>query len=754
MPSRLSKIFGGDKEKETLAEAERSRSSYETPPPTYGSSGYDHDHVLNPPDLTAGFNSLNLEPSSKDDFPTVDESVAHLKVLECFYRLKQRIGSSDGLFGIHDSIAYEYAQYANCQDKAPELLSKLAEKRWAIYTTRAVDRFATWAASISPAADPITIERLRRDGPKGMLCKPKSSYQPLRFDRSNMPPADVLMVWHAYMLNPRAYLEDCLRLGRMAMWHTRMPWSAAVACINSGTFQYEVDEVAKLRFASITSRSWDNPADADSILLNCPTCLAETEVNWTTCPVPTKSRTAASFEAVSDIIDKRLSEGTGFCDKDLLVHCPSCYNRITHETLKAGKFLRDVDSLLERHIPMGGTLLGMSGIPGKVEGQKDITFEPFTEFPNNLLLAGLGQRMTSTRKLIRGAQGDQGMEGVRSVIEEATEDSSYMRRVRSSLSHRLQRTEKIALRRMMSRYWENSSAFALDLVGAVVRQSSFIEKMHGIDWLHSPALPSTMGRLLTKYERFVGLMADRRSMAVPTLDVDLAWHTHQLSPRGYMHYTVKVTKQFIDHDDKVAETALNDGFAWTSKTYQRLYGEPYSECTCWYCEAVRESHTSTASRLFNSSSARANEMLHSVDQDPAKSVHISAHNAVRPSDDTGKYQLDEKRKQLELDAAYQKACERARKKGRREPKRDDYYYSDAYGYPVYIPAYAPYVGFMPYSPYYYPIAPGCMALGAGMAGNCCSGTCGGGVAAGSCGGGGGAGTCAGGAAGGCGGGGG
>ena len=159
-----------------------------------------------------------------------------------------------------------------------------------------------------------------------------------------------------------------------------------------------------------------------------------------------------------------------------------------------------------------------------------------------------------------------------------------MRKVRSSASGRLTRTENIGFRRMMSRYWTNSSPFALDLVGAVIRQASFVEKMHNIDWLHSPALPSTMRRLIVKYERFVGIMASHDcDMAVPTLDVDLAWHTHQLSPYNYMMYTVTTTKQFVDHDDKVAETTLNDSFEWTSKRYQKLYGEPYSECTCWYC---------------------------------------------------------------------------------------------------------------------------------------------------------------------------
>ena len=316
---------------------------------------------------------------------------------------------------------------------------------------------------------------------------------------------------------------------------------------------------------------------------------------------------------------------------------------------------------------------------------------------------------------------------------------------------RLVRGEKIGVRRMMSRYWENSSPFALDLVGAVLRQGSFIEKMHNIDWLHSPALPHTMNRLITKYTRFVGIMRDKTNMAVPTLDVDLAWHTHQLSPYQYFNYTVEITKQFIDHDDKVAETALNDAFAWTSKTYQKLYGEPYSECTCWYCEAIRESHTSAAGRFFGTSNSQANEQLHDAEQDPSKSVHISTHNAVRPTDDS-KYKLLSKQKAIELERHYQKACERAARKGRKPPSRDDYYYSSAWGYPVYIPAYSPYVGYVPYAPMYYPVAPACMALAHGAHGNCCSGTCGGGVAAGGCGGGGGG--CAGGAAGGCGGGGG
>jgi len=155
---------------------------------------------------------------------------------------------------------------------------------------------------------------------------------------------------------------------------------------------------------------------------------------------------------------------------------------------------------------------------------------------------------------------------------------------------------------------------------------------------------------------------------------------------------------------------------------------------------------STASRLFNGSNAKAQDQVHSTNQDPGKSIHISAHNAVRPTDDSKTYEVLARHKAEALEKHYQKACERARKKGRPQPKRDDYYYSDAWGYPVFIPAYSPYVGYMPYAPMYYPVNPGCMALAPGSYGGCAAGTCGA-VGAGACGGAGVGGGCAGGAAG-------
>lgn len=108
-----------------------------------------------------------------------------------------------------------------------------------------------------------------------------------------------------------------------------------------------------------------------------------------------------------------------------------------------------------------------------------------------------------------------------------------------------------------------------------------------------------MSRLITKYHRFVDILAKNPgNVAVPTLDVDLAWHTHQLSPRAYYDYTNEKTEKLVDHDDKINETKLTTSFEWTSKVYQETFNEVYSECTCWYCESIRASHISSVGRLF------------------------------------------------------------------------------------------------------------------------------------------------------------
>ena len=239
---------------------------------------------------------------------------------------------------------------------------------------------------------------------------------------------------------------------------------------------------------------------------------------------------------------------------------------------------------------MGGTILhGTRAVPLQIPISSASSFSG--TFPNRLLALELRSQVIS---LLAPSRPNPSMTDVRNLIEKAIAQDSVVRRVNgkgiTGRGGKCSPEERLAIRKMMSRYWDNHTPFSMDLCGAVIRQGSFIDKMHGLDWLHSPASQTTMSRLLVKYNRFFRIMATNpRKVAVPTLDVDLAWHTHQLSPRSYYSYSISHTAgdRFINHDDKIDEDQLSTGFEWTSREYEKNYGEVYSECTCWYCEGEK-----------------------------------------------------------------------------------------------------------------------------------------------------------------------
>jgi hypothetical protein len=284
--------------------------------------------------------------------------------------------------------------------------------------------------------------------------------------------------------------------------------------------------------------------------------------------------------------------GKGYGEKDLSFYCDKCGGEITHDLLRVGKFRKDTENLLLKNWPMGGTILhGTRAVPMAIPA-KDVASFGGT-FPNRLIAMELRTQILETLSPTT----NKSMSDIRSLIESAIKTDSIVRKVNgkpaTGLGGKLTPEERLSIRKMMSRYWDNHTPFAMDLSGAVIRQGSFIDKMHGIDWLHSPASAATMARLLTKYDRFFRIMATNpNQIAVPTLDVDLAWHTHQLSPRAYYSYSISNTAgdRFINHDDKIDEDKLSDGFEWTSKQYEKNFGEVYSECTCWYCEGKAVFH--------------------------------------------------------------------------------------------------------------------------------------------------------------------
>src|SRR5947207_3448649 len=59
--------------------------------------------------------------------------------------LREEVAETDGLFGINDSLASRFSGKSR-----EELIVKIREKRWAVYVTRAVDRFQQWWETYLP----------------------------------------------------------------------------------------------------------------------------------------------------------------------------------------------------------------------------------------------------------------------------------------------------------------------------------------------------------------------------------------------------------------------------------------------------------------------------------------------------------------------------------------------------------------------------------------------------------------------------
>lgn len=125
------------------------------------------------------------------------------------------------------------------------------------------------------------------------------------------------------------------------------------------------------------------------------------------------------------------------------------------------------------------------------------------------------------------------------------------------------------------------------LVENVKRQASFVDKMHAHLWIASPAVAGTLRRAIDRYDKFVRLFKLHPGKAlVPTLDVDLVWHTHQCSAELYQAYMIEHTGKFIRHDDQYEKPMLDESFETTQEIFFARFGEKYHNCLCWTCETI------------------------------------------------------------------------------------------------------------------------------------------------------------------------
>ncbi|KAK6216512.1 hypothetical protein LQW54_003518 [Pestalotiopsis sp. IQ-011] len=545
--------------------------------------------VAGPSRLNSVFSNLSLSDAPRH--PEVGTCLVHLRLLYTFHNLKDDVGFSNGLFGLWD------ARYPASPSNPSKALAAVREKRWALFVARAVDRYEAWWNSLGGQF--LTERDMEKDRTRYLNFM--ANWEPMNLSEDNMPPLVDQMI------------DD--------------------------RFQYMASEKCKSNWTRATGRQWFNTDDGDTKTIRCPACSGEVSIPWTTC-----GQDRVDFETKFPPPRPQNIAGQGYGDGDLSQKCPKCTITVNHELLRLAKFRNHVKYLVANDQPLPGTILDMKkGMPTEASRSDSPRL-----FPNRLLRRGALAEVVDLLK--PGDETTPSMFMVKELIEKSIKNKALLKRANGGKKPDVAARQQI--RHMMSRYWDNASPFGLDLVGAVMRQGVFTQKMYKIAWLSSPEADQTMARFLIKYDRFFSIMATKpEQVMVPTVDIDLIWHTHQLSPRQYYRFTVAKIGLFVDHHDKVDEDKLSEAFGWTTKTYQTMYGEIYSECTCWYCEI--------AQAWYDSGKAHA--------QPPSKSAHISTHPAVKVNETEARQKVTRKMRALyksRLEQSYARAVGRASKKGR------------------------------------------------------------------------------------------
>ncbi|KAI6101714.1 hypothetical protein EV401DRAFT_1876405 [Pisolithus croceorrhizus] len=529
-------------------------------PPIYTEHATTEIRVPAQPQLVNSAYVRNHRTQTKVHLVTPSQLKGHLALLHAFHELKKKV--QEGV-----------------DDRFPEYTQTLGgERRWTWFVALAVERFERWC---------ITIRHTD-------------------VEWMGLPPIDVVMVWHAYLLNPRQvlhsnwYAEDIIRipaLETLAKYNRAMTTCLDCPMLLTST----TPGAARVQTWQTRTGTPYDPFDAMLVLIQ----------RSVTCPKCERSFPVAFLDP----------SGRGYTQSSFQTSCP-CGLDITKDVLGMVKFLRNI---LESEAPgkyFAGTLYTPQDACDMARADKIrrmvLHSAPLAKALHKAPASGL-------------PPGGEVIPTVRDVMAENEWDAVKLRRqILSGI-----RAPKI---RMLGAYTDDRM-FSIDLVGAVLRQSSFTQKMHDLGWTEPGFFDSeedavVLKHCIARYKGFLGLMAQSSgSFFVPTLDIDLAWHTHQLIAQRYEEECMELVGRYVNHDDKVEEDKLATSFDVTCRAWQDQYGLPYMFCGCALPE---ESIGQRLRRAFGCLQVNDGESSRGHDYSSlvpsagmgAAATHPSDHNAV------------------------------------------------------------------------------------------------------------------------------
>lgn len=123
---------------------------------------------------------------------------------------------------------------------------------------------------------------------------------------------------------------------------------------------------------------------------------------------------------------------------------------------------------------------------------------------------------------------------------------------------------------------EASSIDPIPLISADLIAASYRSDTFPRDWTQQQRETS-----LARYEKWLRLkLLHPKSRLAPTLDIDLFWHLHMLSPVAYYRDCMRLFGRLLDHDGGFGKgpgelEQLKSVFLRTEQWWEEEYGAPY-----------------------------------------------------------------------------------------------------------------------------------------------------------------------------------
>ncbi|CAO3596687.1 unnamed protein product [Absidia cylindrospora] len=378
------------------------------------------------------------------------------------------------------------------------------------------------------------------------------------------PPIDVAYIMHAHLVSPFRYYEDCIRLNLPML---PMPFKQLVSC-------------------PFVPNSYTDPFVSQHIQQDQPT--EESVRFWGKCAPSTEPYLLTLDDILGDITLKSPCQHCGSClsisgsdygywrfHPTTFIKCWSCNAEKNMHHMAMAHLMNDIGN--DKNY-VRGTMISSVGELKQASLQKNLdTIDAKTYFEGY----SEGQHRPPRQLFSPGFKKGVPKQFLAMCRDKHRPTTSSMSQVEALLLANNTTEKKNMGALMRSIRWTysdtNPSPFSLDLLQAVERQHVVGARMLNVNW----TLPDSLVRGLRNYKDFLLLMKNDPSLiGVPTLEIDVSWHTHQCHPVDYRRFTLQYIDRVINHDDTIPQYKLDiysghTRMAWSKKNHLNRMKKSY-----------------------------------------------------------------------------------------------------------------------------------------------------------------------------------